>query len=80
MNMKKYEKLNAKFLTLEDGENPPSHVINPHYKQQPGNSRKCTECGKTHDTILENTMTGERIQEIDKCKECFMMGAFNYVK
>lgn len=55
---------------LFGGIDPPSGLINPDYKQQPGNSRKCVECGKTHDTIVENTMTGERIKEIEKCVDC----------
>lgn len=62
------------------------------YKQQPGNSRKCVECGKTHntiveerkcvecgkthDTIVEDMRTGDRIQEIDKCKDCLFKNCF----
>lgn len=71
---KRFEKLNVNLIALADGENPPAHVLNPNYKQQPGNSRKCIECGKMHDTIVEDTRTGERIKEIDKCKDCFIWG------
>ncbi len=61
------------------GIDPPSGLINPDYKQQPGNSRKCIECGKMHDTIVENTRTGERLSEIEKCKDCLMSGCiFNW--
>ena len=56
------------------GIDPPAGLINPDYKQQPGNSRKCIECGKMHDTIVEDMRTGERIKEIDKCKDCLMSG------
>jgi hypothetical protein len=72
--MTRYKKFYSKIITLGDGEDPPAHVINPDYKQQPSNPRKCVQCGKTHDTIVENTMTGERIEEIDKCKDCLMFG------
>ena len=71
---RRYQKLNSELIPLGDGDNPPAERINPDYKQQPSNPRKCVECGKTHDTILENTMTGERIEEIDKCKDCLMAG------
>jgi hypothetical protein len=74
----KAKKLNAKLIPLDEGEDPPAELINPDYKQQPGNSRKCVECGKWHDTIVENTRTGERISEIDKCYDCFMTGAFKF--
>lgn len=63
-----------KLITLCDGEDPPARLINPDYKQQPGNSRKCVECGKTHDTIIEDMRTGDRIEEIDKCTDCLMSG------
>lgn len=52
----------------------PEALINPEYKQQPGNSRKCIQCGKMHDTIVENTMTGERLSQIEKCKDCLIFG------
>jgi hypothetical protein len=64
---------------LFGGIDPPAGLINPDYKQQPGNSRKCVECGKQHDTIVEDTRTGERLSEIDKCKDCLMSGCkFNF--
>lgn len=56
---RRYKKLTEDIIELGDGLNPPSGLINPDYKQQPGNSRKCVECGKTHDIIMENTMTGK---------------------
>jgi len=58
------------------GIDPPSGLINPDYKQQPGNSRKCIECGKQHDTIVEDMRTGERLKEIDKCKDCLFKNCF----
>lgn len=61
---------------LFGGISPPARKINPDYKEQPGNSRKCIECGKQHDTIIEDMRTGERIKEIDKCKDCLMSGCF----
>jgi hypothetical protein len=57
------------------GIDPPPGLINPDYKQQPSNPRKCLECGKTHDTIVENTMTGERLEELNKCKDCMLFGS-----
>lgn len=59
-----------------DGQDSPAHNINSQYKQQPGNSRKCIECGKTHDTIVEDIRTGERIEEIDKCRDCLFKDCF----
>jgi hypothetical protein len=67
--------LDSEIIPLGDGENPPAERINPEYKQQTSNPRKCIECGKINDTIVENTMTGERIEEIDKCKDCLMFGS-----
>jgi hypothetical protein len=74
---RKYKKLSEDTIELGDGSNPPAGLINPNYKQQPSNPRKCVECGKTHDTIVENTMTGERIEEfsISKCKDCILFGS-----
>jgi hypothetical protein len=36
------------------------------------NTRKCIECGKMHDCIIKNMMTGERTEELKKCKDCLM--------
>jgi hypothetical protein len=74
--MSRFEKLNCEPISLGDGEDPPAHVINPDYKQQPSNPRKCIECGKVHDIIVENTMTGERIEEVEKCKDCLFKNCF----
>lgn len=61
------------------GIDPPAGLINPNYKQQPGNSRKCFQCGKMHDTIVENTWTGERLSELEKCRDCIMSAcSFNW--
>jgi hypothetical protein len=57
---------------LFDGIDPPSGKINPDYVEQPRNMRKCTICGKMHDLILENTKTGERIEEMENCYQCSM--------
>jgi hypothetical protein len=65
-----YEKLNSAIIPISEAKDPPSHIINPDYKEQPKNLRKCVQCGKIHDLIVENTRTGERIKEIDKCKDC----------
>lgn len=53
---------------------PPAEFTNANYKQQPGNPRKCVKCGKMHDTIVEDTSTGERLIKIDKCKDCLIYG------
>lgn len=42
----------------------------------PSNPRKCIECEKTHDTIIEDTRTGERLSETDKCKDCLFENCF----
>lgn len=60
-----------------EGIDPPSEKINSEYQQQPSNPRKCVECGKTHDTIVEDTMTGERLEEIQKCKDCILKNVFS---
>lgn len=69
-----YKKLSEEPISLGDSQDPPAGLINPDYKQQPSNPRKCIECGTIHDCIVENTMTGERIEELSKCKDCFMLG------
>jgi hypothetical protein len=61
---------------LLEGLDPPSWKINPDYKQQPSNPRRCVTCNKMHDLIIEDTMTGERIKEMDECKDCLMWGCF----
>jgi len=35
-------------------------------------SRECVNCGKMHDTVFQNSYTGERLEELDKCYECIM--------
>lgn len=64
-------------IPLIDDHYPPTHKINPDYKQQPGNTRKCEQCGKTHDTIVEDMRTGERVEEFSNCKSCLFSGAFS---
>ncbi len=71
-NLRSYKKLSEEPICLGDGRDPPAGLINPDYKQQPINTRKCVVCGNVHDSIIENTMTGERIEELDTCKDCFM--------
>jgi len=71
---RRYKKLSEDVIELGDGLNPSSGYINPDYKKKPSNPRKCVQCGKTHDTIVENTMTGERIEELSKCKDCMLFG------
>lgn len=63
---------------LLQGLDPPGEVINPDYREQPRNPRRCLVCNKWHDLIIENSYTGERIEELDKCKDCFMWGVFDY--
>jgi hypothetical protein len=44
-------------------------------------SRKCIECGKMHDTVVQDNYTGERIEELDKCIDCIMSKCtFNPIK
>lgn len=35
-------------------------------------NRSCIECGKVHDTGLQNMSTGEMIERFDKCRDCIM--------
>ncbi len=59
-------------ISLGEGQDPPAGKINPDYKEQPNNPRKCVECGKLHDTVWEDSRTGERIEELSKCKDCLL--------
>lgn len=36
------------------------------------NSRHCIKCGKIHDTIIEDTTTKERLEELEKCHSCIL--------
>jgi len=76
--MNRFTNLNTEMIPLGDGENPPAHKINPDYVQQPGNPRRCIICNKMHDYIVENTMTGERMSEIDECYDCFWKDAYTF--
>ena len=40
-------------------------------------SRKCIECGKMHDTGLQDMQTGEMVDRFDKCYNCFMKNAYS---
>lgn len=40
-------------------------------------SRKCPNCGKMHDTILESR-EGKQIAEIEKCMPCFIETGFTF--
>jgi len=73
----RFTHLNAEPKPL-DGEDPPSGLINPDYKQQPSNPRKCVTCGKRHDMVVECQKTGERLSEIPECYDCFFSKAFKY--
>ena len=57
---------------MNDGIDPSDTVSYPDYKEQQRKSRKCIECGKNHDTIIENMKTGERVEEMQKCKDCLL--------
>ena len=37
-------------------------------------SRKCIDCGNWHNTVIENTRTGEVEEYLDKCRECIFKG------
>lgn len=66
-------------MNVFGGIEPPARLINLEYKQHPVNSRKCVECGEVHDTVVEDNRTGERLIEIDTCKDCLMSGCwFNW--
>lgn len=58
------------------GVDPPAERLDKDYVEGPRNPRKCVNCGKVHDCIVENSYTGERLTEIDKCKDCLMWGWF----
>lgn len=71
---RRYEKLSVELIPLGDGVNPPAERINPDYKQQRSNPRRCESCGKLHDCIVEDMRTREKIEEISKCKDCLLFG------
>jgi len=72
--MRWYSKLSSVTKPLIEGKDPPAGRINPDYKHQPTNPRRCVTCNKWHDCIIENMMTGERIEELKNCKDCIMEG------
>ncbi len=74
--MRSYTNLSSHLKPLTEGVDPPAGLINPDYVQQPTNPRKCFTCQKIHDCIVENTMTGERIEELKDCKDCIMGRCF----
>ncbi len=44
-------------------------------------ARKCIECGKMHDTVVQNSYTRKRIKELEKCRDCIMSKCtFNPIK
>lgn len=40
--------------------------------------RICIECGKIHDTGVQNTETGEMTHRTKKCYDCIMKNCFSY--
>jgi len=58
-------------IALGCGQDPPAHVINPNYIRQPSNPRICEQCGCLHDCIIEDMTTGERLEELTKCNDCY---------
>ncbi len=74
MRMTRYRKPDEEIISLGDGQDPPAHQINLGYRKQTGDSRKCEECGKSHDTVWEDARTGERIEELSKCIDCLLFG------
>lgn len=41
-------------------------------------SRPCVDCGKIHDTGVQNQKNGEMIKRFDKCYDCYMESAYTY--
>lgn len=37
-------------------------------------SRKCIDCGKWHNTVIEDSNTKEILEYLDKCKDCIFKG------
>jgi hypothetical protein len=74
--MTEFKHLNSKLKSLSEGIDPPAHKINPDYVQQTGNPRKCIQCDKLHDTIVEDMQTGNRLEELEKCRDCMMISCF----
>ncbi len=56
------------------GIDPPSHSLLP--PNPPSFTRSCIECGKLHDTGLQNMKTGAMIERFDKCYDCLMSNAY----
>lgn len=38
--------------------------------------RFCTKCGREHDTYIEETANGDRVKQLDICKDCLLMGCY----
>ena len=76
IRFQRFEKLSTENISLGEGQDPPAGKINPNYQQQPSNPRRCIQCGKPHDCIVEDMTTGERLKEIDKCLDCLILGGF----
>lgn len=72
--------LNAALKLLCEGVDPPTGRINPQYKQQQSNPRRCIECDAWHDTIVECQVTGFRIEEIPKCPKCINWGSYKEIE
>ena len=37
-------------------------------------ARRCSDCGKWHNTVVENTQTLEVLESVDKCMDCLFKG------
>lgn len=42
------------------------------------NLRACVKCGKFHGMIVQDSRTGQKVSEIDKCYECFWESAYDF--
>ncbi len=58
-----------------NGQEPGPDRITKHVIHEPQVSI-CTTCQKPHGMVLEDTRTGEILQKMEKCKDCFFADFF----
>ena len=75
----RYNSLIEASVPLLEGIIPPAETFKKKDLKK-SHARKCTKCGKLHDTTIQDTVTGERIKDLDKCRECLIEYFFNNKK
>jgi hypothetical protein len=68
-------KMNDPFGGIEPASEPLRYPPHP-----PSFSRPCIECGRMHDTILQEMTTGKVLETFDQCRDCMMESWFKSCK